>query len=87
MNTHLAAAAANCNTGTWAQRWKCGWNQPGTGPHTAAYVAGYDFGRYLFPALIVLAVILLAARATRRRKSRRSPAPATPARARAGARR
>ena len=28
MITHLAAAAASCTTGTWAQQWKCGWNQP-----------------------------------------------------------
>lgn len=80
MHTYLAAAAANCNTGTWSQKWHCGWNQQ----DTAAYHAGYFAGHNIFPALIVLAVILLAARAVKGARKRRS-SPAAPARA--GARR
>ena len=52
MITHLAAAAASCSTGTWAQKRTCGWNQPvpASVPH-----AGYNFGHSLLPALVVLA--------------------------------
>ncbi len=79
MITHLAAAAASCNTGTWAQRWKCGWNAP-VSPAVAH--AGHDFGHNLLPALAVLAVVLLIARSVRKRKRGRAAAPAS-----AGARR
>ena len=70
MITHLAAAAASCSTGTWEQKWKCGWNQPVpvSVPH-----AGYNFGHSLLPALVVLLVIILIAR---KRKRRRPAAPA-----------
>ncbi len=73
MITHLAAAAASCSTGTWAQKWTCGWNQPvpASVPH-----AGYTFGHSLLPALVVLAVIILIARFARRRKKSRTAAPA-----------
>ena len=83
MSTHLAAGAAACHAGSWLQRWKCGWGQPAAG---AAH-AGYDFGHNVLPALVVLAVVLLAAGAMRKRKNHSSPAAAGPARARAGARR
>ena len=73
MITHLAAAAASCSTGTWAQRFKCGWNEPVSPavPH-----AGYDVGHSLLPALAVLAVVILIVRSVRKRKKARSPAPA-----------
>jgi hypothetical protein len=73
MITHLAAAAASCSTGTWAQKWKCGWNQPvpASVPH-----AGYTFGHSLLPALAVLLVIILLARSARKRKKSRTAAPA-----------
>jgi hypothetical protein len=79
MITHLAAAAASCNTGTWAQRWKCGWNEP-VSPAVAH--AGSGFGHSLVPALLVLAAVILIARSVRKR--RRGQAAAT---ASAGARR
>jgi hypothetical protein len=79
MNTHLAAAA--CRSGTWLQRWKCGWDQPTTGAGHAGYMSGHN----VLPALLVLAVILLAVRAVRKRRVRSSPAATGPARARAGA--
>ena len=72
MVTHLAAAAARCSTGTWAQKWKCGWNQPvpASVPH-----AGYNFGHSLLPALLVLAVVIFIARsAKKRKKARAAPA-------------
>ena len=73
MITYLAAAAANCNAGTWSQRWKCGWNQPVS---PAVGHAGYDFGHSLLPALAVLAVVILIARSMKRRKKARAAAPA-----------
>ncbi len=72
MITHLAGAAASCTTGTWAQKWECGWNQPVS---PAVTHASYDFGHSLLPALAALAVIILIARAVRKRKKAR-PAPA-----------
>ena len=73
MITNLAAAAASCSTGTWAQKWKCGWNQPVSPavPH-----AGYNFGHSLLPALVVLLVIIFIARSARKRKKSRTTAPA-----------
>lgn len=65
MISHLAARAANCNVGTWKQRWDCGWNSHGT----AAYKAGFFFGHNIVPVLIVVGFLLLAVRATRRRKA------------------
>jgi hypothetical protein len=73
MTHDLAAAAANCNTGTWAQKWNCGWSQP-VSPQTAS--AGYTFGHSLLPALVVLLVIILIARSARKRKKSRTAAPA-----------
>ena len=72
MITHLAAAAASCSTGTWAQKRTCGWNQPvpASVPH-----AGYTFGHSLLPALLVLAVVIFIARsAKKRKKTRAAPA-------------
>ena len=65
MFTYLAAAAANCNTGTWAQKWKCGWHQP---PSAGVARAGFDFGHNALPVLIMIAFVLLALRARRRTK-------------------
>ena len=36
MQNILAAAAANCGTGNWQQKWDCGWHQPTTGAANAA---------------------------------------------------
>jgi hypothetical protein len=80
MNTHLTAAACS---GTWSQKLKCGWNEPTT---TAAH-AGSTFGHDVLPALILLAVVILVIMAARKRKGRGSTPTASPARARAGARR
>jgi hypothetical protein len=68
MITNLAAAAASC-TGTWSQRWNCGWNKP-VSPAVAQ--AGFDFGHSLLPALFVLAVVILIARSMRKRKKARA---------------
>jgi hypothetical protein len=67
--TNLAAAAANCNAGTWSQKWTCGWNQP-VSPAVAH--AGYDFGHGLLPALLILAAVILIARSVRKRKKARA---------------
>lgn len=72
MITNHAVAAASC-TGTWQQRWNCGWKQPTS---SALPQAGYDFGRSLLPALVVLLVVVFLVRAARRRKKGRSAATA-----------
>jgi hypothetical protein len=45
--------AASCTTGTWAQKWSCGWHQP---PNQHLVNAGYTFG-HSFLWVIVGAVI------------------------------
>ena len=79
MHTYLAAAA-NCTTGTWSQRWKCGWNEPATSAGHAGYAVGHD----VLPALLVLAIVILAVRTVRKRRTR---AGASPGPARVAARR
>jgi hypothetical protein len=76
MHHYLAAAAANCNTGSWQQKWNCGWNQPATGAANAGAFAGHN----VLPALILLAVIILAARLVRKAKKAARPARAKAAR-------
>ena len=71
MIANLAGAAAGC-TGTWAQRWKCGWNQPVS---PAVGHAGSGFGHVLLSALAVVLVVFLLVRVTKRRKKGR-PSPA-----------
>ena len=73
MHIYLAAATANCNSGSWSQKWNCGWHQP----TTAASNAGFTFGHSIVPWLIVAAVVLLVARARGRSAARSaSPKPA-----------
>jgi hypothetical protein len=71
MHAYLAAAAANC-TGSWSQKWQCGWNQP---PSAGVTSAGFTFGHSILPWLIVAAVVLLVARAARSRSTARSASP------------
>ena len=59
MVTNLAAAAANCNTGTWVQQFKCGYNQP-TSPHVISLAHAVGFG--LIPALIVIGLLIFVVR-------------------------
>lgn len=73
MITHRAAAAANCTTGTWQQKWNCGWNKP-VSPTVAQ--SGGDFGHTILPALVVLFVVLFLVRAAKKRKKGRSSAAA-----------
>jgi hypothetical protein len=72
MITNLAAAAPSCSsTGTWGQRWKCGWNAP-VSPAVAH--AGYDFSHGLLPALLILAAVILIAKSmSKRKKARAAP--------------
>lgn len=71
MHAYLAAAAANCNTGTWAQRWKCGWNQPTTAASNAGFFAGHNIA----PWLIIAVVLFLVLKALKGRSAARSPSP------------
>jgi hypothetical protein len=75
-NYAAAAAAGNCNTGTWQQKWQCGWNQPTTGAANAGAFAGHN----VLPWLLVLVIVILAVRAVKKRKRDGSPAPARAAR-------
>ena len=74
--THLAAATANCKAGSWAQRWKCGWNAPTT---TASHV-GYTFGHSVLPVLLIVAVIAVVAIWLRGRRTRAGQSGSLPAR-------
>lgn len=68
MNHVLAA----CNTGSWQQKWACGWHQP----NTAAYNAGYAFGHSVLPWLICAAVVVfIFARGRRGHRQAMTPAP------------
>ena len=69
----LAATAANCNVGTWQQKWNCASNQPVS---PAVGHAGYNFGHSLLPALFVLAVVIFLYRAVKKRGKSRSSSPA-----------
>ena len=71
MITHLTAAVANCSTGTWQQKWDCGWNQPATGAAHAGLAVGHAM-----PALIVLAVIIAVVLLAKKTRSAARPAPA-----------
>ena len=79
MITNLAAAAANCNTGTWMQQFKCGYNQP-TSPHVISLAHAVGFG--LIPALLALGLLVFVARSVKgwgksmKRKTGRSTATA-----------
>ena len=66
MITNHALAAARC-AGTWQQKWNCGWKQPTS---SALPRTGYDFGHSLLPALVVLAVVILAVRVAKRRRKK-----------------
>jgi len=65
MITDLAAAAPSCTTGTWSQKWNCGWNQP---VPAGVKVAGYNFGHNLLVPLLIIGLIFLVARSVRRRR-------------------
>ena len=56
MNHALAAA---CSTGTWTQKWSCGWHQP---PSIAVSHAGFFVGHSILPwlagAIIGLIIIV-----------------------------
>ena len=79
MSVHLAAAAANCTTGTWLQQFKCGYHQS-VSPHVTSFAHAFGFG--LIPALIVIALLVFMVRSARnagsalKRKTSRSAAPA-----------
>ena len=52
MNHALAAA---CSTGTWTQKWSCGWHQP---PSLAASHAGFFVGHSILPWLLGAVIVL-----------------------------
>ena len=59
--------AAACSTGTWQQKWDCGWRQPTTGAAKAGYFAGHDVAPVLIGLLIVAMIIIVASRSGSRR--------------------
>lgn len=51
------AIAASCTTGTWQQKWSCGWHQP---VNTHMVNAGYFAGHNIAPwGLVAIGVFLL----------------------------
>ena len=62
---HVIAAA--CSTGSWQQRWDCGWKQPTTGAANAGYFAGHSVMPALIVLLIIVAIIALAGKSRSRR--------------------
>lgn len=70
MHAYLAAAAANC-TGSWSQKWHCGWNQPTTAASNAGFFAGHNIA----PWLIAAVVLFLVLKAVKSRSTARSPSP------------
>lgn len=69
MIAYLAAGPAACNTGSWQQRWDCGWNQPTTTAANAGYLTGHTAAPVLLGLLIVVLIIAIA---RRRRSSSRA---------------
>jgi hypothetical protein len=65
--------AAACTTGSWAQKWKCGWDQPVN--TTAASHAGSAVGKAA-PIIIGIIIVLLLLAAWNRSRNR-SAAPAS----------
>jgi hypothetical protein len=60
-----AAAPAACSTGTWTQKWDCGWHQPTTGAAHLGTPAGHGFAAALITLAVVVALVL-AVRVARR---------------------
>lgn len=56
--------AASCNTGSWQQKWNCGWHQPVNS--TATHI-GYAAGHNLAPIVIGLLILWVILKAARRR--------------------
>ena len=52
--------AAGCSTGSWQQKWDCGWNQPTTGAANAGYFTGHNVVPALIGLLILAAIIAVA---------------------------
>jgi hypothetical protein len=69
LTTHPSPAP--CSTGTWMQRWNCGWHEPAT---TASHT-GSSFGHNLVPLLIIAAIVIAAAVSNRRRNQNASGRP------------
>lgn len=64
MHPHIIAAA--CSSGTWQQKWNCGWHQSTTGAANAGYFAGHSVAPWLIGALIGLFIIFLISRSRSR---------------------
>jgi hypothetical protein len=56
---------APCSTGSWSQKWDCGWHQPAT---TASH-AGYTFGHNILPLLLIAAFVIAVAVSRKRRRN------------------
>ena len=73
MNHALATA---CNTGSWQQKWSCGWHQP---PSTAVAHAGYTFGHsvpWVLIGVIIGLIIIVRGRRGHRAAVAAQPVPA-----------
>ena len=54
--------AGACQTGSWQQKWDCGWHQPTTGAANAGYFAGHNVAPALIALVFLVAIVIAAAR-------------------------
>lgn len=53
---HVIAAA--CSTGSWQQKWSCGWHQPNTAAYKAGFAFGHSAGLWVLIGIVVGLVII-----------------------------
>ena len=63
--------AASCSTGSWHQKWSCGWHQPATTASHAGFAFVHSAG-WAVLAGVIIGLLWMSARRSRAR--RRAPA-------------
>ena len=61
-----ATRPASCSTGSWQQKWNCGWHQPTTTAANAGYATGHDVVLPVLGVLVVVLILLALAKARSR---------------------
>ena len=74
----IRVIAASCNTGSWQQKWSCGWHQPA---NAGIAHAGYVVGRNAVWFVVAVIVVAIFARGRRGHRAASAadarPAPVT----------
>jgi hypothetical protein len=65
------ASAAGCSTGSWHQKWSCGWHQPTTAAQHAGFAFVHSAG-WAVLAGVIIGLLWMTGRRSRAR--RRAPA-------------